>query len=140
MFVQFVVLLSWRCAFGLKNLTWKNALCPWHQISLALISARSSTDKFPPIDCSSPVQGCNIGFVITSFVTSCNISPVLSRNSLCLKVTNPFGKIAHTGLCKFLNDQWLGSRFSVLKEVLEVHIVDRLHPRILLLIMKTRIV
>ena len=46
-----------------------------------------------------------------------------------------FCTITHAGLCKFLNNH------SYLKVVLvEAHIVDRLHPRILLLIMKIQVV
>ena len=53
-----------------------------HDIPRALISARASTDNFPPIDCSFPVRGCNIGSILTSFVISCIISPILLTDSV----------------------------------------------------------
>ena len=88
-FIQFVI--SFECfvfmalSLQIENLPSKNALCPWHEIPPALISACASTDRFSSMDYSSPVTGCNIGSILTSFVTFCDILPILSRNSLCLK-------------------------------------------------------
>ena len=101
--------------------------------SLVLISARASIDVFPPTNRSSPVRGCQIGSILSSFVTSCiNISPIFSRNLLCLKSQILlFCTITHAGLFKLLNNH---SDLEVVS--VEAHIVDRLRLRILLLIIK----
>ena len=99
------ILFSSLWAFRSKILTSKNALCPRHRKPLALISDCTSNDEFLPINCSSSVRGCNIVSTLTSFVSSCNISAILSRNSLYLKVTNPpFCTITHARLCNILNN------------------------------------
>ena len=59
----------------------------------------SCADTFPPIDCFSPVRGCNFWPYSNIVCTSCNILPILSCNSLCLEVTNPpFCTITHAML------------------------------------------
>ena len=73
----------------IKNSYIEKCPLPRHQNSLALIPALASIDKFPPIDFSSSVRGRSNCSNLTSFVTSCNMSRILSRNSLCHKFTNP---------------------------------------------------
>ena len=111
-------------------------LLPLHQNPLALISGRASTHTFSPTDYSSPARGVISAlfshrlWLPVTFQRYCHVIRYAWESQALL-----FCTIAHAGLYKLLNNH------SDLEVVLvEVHIVDRLHPRILLLIMKIQVV
>ena len=89
-FVQFIA--SFKCFVFMALSVWiKNPYiekCPLSTTSKLSCTDISSCYHWY-VSSSSPVRGCNSNSILTSFVTSSNISPILSRNSLRLKVTNP---------------------------------------------------
>ena len=71
---------------------------------LALISGRTSINTFPLINKSYPVNDYDVGSILISFVASCNILPIFSRNSFGLsRKISFFYKISHAELKNHLN-------------------------------------